>query len=349
MSESIENTILSQDARRVIHEVRQLQAAGKKALRGRTGLDSAQRYAIRATAVSMAVAGLPPPIPQSELIRLLERFEEMARRQKIVVAAGVRPSILGLLATELWVNKHSLNISAGKLVAATVYHGAIGEKLHKEFPQFSDSPSLFRHATINYPADPEGFVRKTLTAIEEMSQEREFAEFLDTPGIFKQAAVRNPSDPRFFLITIQKTISEMKSEEEFSEFRDTPGFFKQAAISNLANPREYVRRLQDAIAEMKEMPEFYDFLNTPGIFRQAVIRNPKNPKDFLRKVKKQVLSISRDKEFIQFHDSPSVIQYAAMHNPSDPREFLRKKPKALWHAMLVKGREALSKSHSKRK
>ena len=323
-----------------LDNVRAKQAQSMQTLKGRSGLQLTQRIAIRAVATSMAIAGKPPKLAQAEMIRLLERFEEMARRQKMIVQAELRPALLGLLVTEFWVNKHALDSPAEKLIAATAYHGAIGIRLGEEFPQFQDTPGLLRHAVINYPADPGRFLRKTQDAIDSMASVPEFAEFRDTPGMYKQAAVRNPSDPSGFLRSVRRVMIQMRREPEFEEFRNMPSLFKQAAVSNPSDPREYMRKLQKNIAQLMKEDEFKNFLSTPGVFRQAVIRSPQNPQAFLRKVQQDIGALSSEEEFSEFHDKPSILQHAAIHNTSNPREFLRRKPKAIWHAMLVKKREA---------
>ena len=350
MQDSLRECDITKDkeARAFVEEVRLKQFASAQTLKGRSGLEPAQRLAIRATAVSYVVAGKPPQLTQSEMIRLLERFEEMARRQKFAINAGLRPAILGILLTELWVNKHALDSSVEKLIAATAYHGSVGLRLAKEFPQFSETPSLYRHAVMNYPSDPGSFIQKTQAAIEEMIREKEFEVFWDTPGLFRQAAIRNPSDPREFLRRVQNTMSAMAQEEEFAEFSNTPGIFKQAAISNPSDPREYVRKVQKEIREMREEEEFMDFHNTRGLFLQAVMRNPSDPRGFLRKIKKEISGIRQEEEFSEFHDKLHILQHAAVHNPSNPREFLRRSPKALWHAMLVKNLQSAKNVSRKR-
>jgi hypothetical protein len=329
----------SKEARAFIDEARRRQAGSGQTLKGRPGLESGQRFAIRAVAVSLVVVAGPLDITQHDMIRILERFEEMCRRQKLEVNAGLRPCILHALVTELWINRQSLDVPLEKLIAATVYHGAFGARLSREFPQFSDTPSLLRNAVVNYPSDPVGFLRKTQKVIDGMGREREFHEFWDTPGIFKQAAVRNPSDPRECLRTIQKTIGAMGDELEFEEFWDTPGIFKQAAISNPSDPREYLRKVQKTVAEMFREQEFAEFMDTPGIFKQAAVRNPQDPRGFMRRIRNTVAAIAKEGEFKEFADKPALLQHAALHNPSDPREFLRRDPKSAWHAMMVKGRK----------
>ncbi len=91
---------------------------------------------------------------------LAERFEEMCRRQKISVNPELRPSVVKLLAAELWVNHQALGIPAEELIGVTVQQGAVGPELQSEFDRFRDRPGVFTTAAIGYPSDPRSFLRK---------------------------------------------------------------------------------------------------------------------------------------------------------------------------------------------
>jgi len=348
MIDSLETENIACEAREFISELRGKQSKNTQTLRGRPGLPSQQRIAIRATSVSYVVAGTPPEIEQSHMIRLLERFEELARRHKMELDARLRPHILSLLVTEMWTNKHCLKMPPEKLIAATAYHGAIGVRLIQDFPRFAETPSIYKHAIMNYPAAPAKFLRKAQAMIDEISADVEFVELRETPGLFTQAVLRNPSNPRGFLISLKKAVAAMEQDDEFIAFRSTPGIFRHACLSNPSDPRAYIRNLKKTISEMREEEEFSGFRNTPGMFLQAAVRNPSNPRGFLRRIKTDVASMSEEKEFADFHDKPNILQYAAVHNPSDPRGFLRKSPESSWHALLVKSRKASGGAKGKR-
>jgi hypothetical protein len=257
-------------------------------MKGGRGLKEPQRFAIRAAVASCAVSthGMET-IPEIRT-GLLERFEEMCRRQRIQIPAEMRPAILDTLLTELWVNQQALKMPADKLVPVTAYSGAIAPKLIHEFTPFRDTPSLFKHAAVSHSGDPREFLRRMQRDIAAMAGEEEFALFRDIPSVFKHAAVGYPSDPRGFLRGVQKDIAAMAGEEEFTTFRDTPSLFTRAAVGYPSDPREFLRRVQKDIAAMAGEEEFAPFRDTPGLFKRAAVGNPSDPRTWLRSEAKKL-------------------------------------------------------------
>jgi hypothetical protein len=94
---------------------RRAQAKSSRSMKGKTGLTKEQRLAIAATAISYEIVPAPQHVELEIRILLLERFEEMCRRQCINVPAGKRHAILDALLAELRTNQEALNASAGKL------------------------------------------------------------------------------------------------------------------------------------------------------------------------------------------------------------------------------------------
>jgi len=128
---------------------------------------------------------------------LAGRFEEMCRRLGMTVDSELRPSVVKLLAAELWVNQKALDAPSKKLVSATLYQGAIGPELQKEFGRFA--PHAFRDAAIHYPMNSRGFLRKAERQIDELAADPEFERFHERPYEFVRAALTHPSDPKGFL------------------------------------------------------------------------------------------------------------------------------------------------------
>ena len=294
-------------------------------MRGRPGLKETQRLAINATATAFAVAEELLQVDLDTRVRLLERFEEMSRRQRIDVTSIMRPGILELLVTELWANQQALKTSAGDLVPVTAYCGAIGPKLSTEFPDFSDTPGIFKTAAVHYPSDPSGFLRRVQGTIAELAAGEEFVALRDAPGIFKYAAVNYPADPRSFLRGVKKIISELAADDEFAAFRDTPGIFKQAVMNNPANPRGFLRGVQDTIAALAADDEFAAFRDTPSIFKYAAVGNPTDPRAWLLGVQATIAALVTDDEFAALRHTLGIFTRAAVGYSSDPRSFLRSK------------------------
>jgi len=104
--------------------------------------------------------------------RLAERFEEMARRQGAMVDAELRPSIVKLLAAELWANQRALDIPGERLLSGTLHQGAIAPELLKEFPEHPRYVII--SAIENHPAGPREYIRRVGQEIEALSSEPEF-------------------------------------------------------------------------------------------------------------------------------------------------------------------------------
>ena len=64
---------------------------------------------------------------------------------------------INIVHTVLQLNEQALKFSPEKLISVTAYNGAVGSALPKEFPDFADTPGIFRHAAVRYPTNPRGF------------------------------------------------------------------------------------------------------------------------------------------------------------------------------------------------
>jgi hypothetical protein len=58
---------------------------------------------------------------------------------------------INIVHTVLQLNEQALKFSPEKLISVTAYNGAVGSALPKEFPDFADTPGIFRHAAVRYP------------------------------------------------------------------------------------------------------------------------------------------------------------------------------------------------------
>ena len=189
--------------------VRQRQAERGKTLSGRHWLPSEQIAAIENATQNGAFikavkesAGL-----DGRMNFLAEQFEEMCRRQGMVMDAELRASVLRLLAGELFINQSALKAPAEKLIPVTVSHGAIGPELEKEHPGFRGSDGGgFRHglnayiiAATCHATDPLGFLRDAEKAREALAKNPEFEKLRDTPGVFTTAVLCRPAHPGAWL------------------------------------------------------------------------------------------------------------------------------------------------------
>lgn len=203
MSVSSEDIELSrlQRAAEFIQRVRQSQAERGKTLSGRHWLPSEQTAAIEhATENGAFIKAVKESVDLNGRMNFLaEQFEEMCRRQGVVMDAELRPAVLRLLAGELFINQNSLKAPAEKLIAVTVSHGAIGPELEKEYPSFSRFPSAYVMAAKHRPSDPLGFLRDAEKTRDALAKNPEFEKLRDTPGVFTWAALSRPAHPGAWL------------------------------------------------------------------------------------------------------------------------------------------------------
>ena len=203
MSESSEDIELSrlQRAAEFMQAVRQRQAERGKTLSGRHWLASEQIAAIEhATENGAFIKAVKESVDLNGRMNFLaEQFEEMCRRQGMVMDAELRPAVLRLLAGELFVNQNALKAPAEKLIPVTVSHGAIGPELEKEYPAFRDAPSAYVMAATGHASDPRAFLRDAERTREALARNPEFEGLRDTPGVFTWAVLSRPAHPGAWL------------------------------------------------------------------------------------------------------------------------------------------------------
>ena len=227
-----------------MREIRQAQSGSGKTLSGPNYIEPEQQQAIaQAASISALVVAIKGATETDLSVNVLvERFEEMCRRHKVLIDAGLRPHIVKLLATELYVNHQALSVPAEKLVSFTLHQGAGGPELKQEFERFRHTPGVFVRAALNYPSDPHGFLRKVGRDIDALAGDPEFERFRDTPGVFATAAIDHPSDPHGFLRKGGRNIDALAGDPEFERFRDTPSVFATAALHNPSDPHGFLRK-----------------------------------------------------------------------------------------------------------
>ena len=233
--------------------VRGLAQGKRQSLSGRARLTPAQKDAIRQAAEGSGLANamrkcLNIDVP---VHALLERFEEMCRRQGAGVDADMRPYLVRLLSTELVANRQALGGNPEKLIPFTLGNGALGPALiaDAEFESLRETPGIFRRAAIGYPGPGKAkeFLRRVLRAIPELAADAEFESLRDTPGVFRHAAAdyTSPGKAKEFLRGVLRAIPELAADAEFESLRDTPGVFRVAAV-NYPGPgkaKEFLRSL----------------------------------------------------------------------------------------------------------
>ncbi len=224
-------------------EVREAQLHGGKSLRGRLRISTEQRQAIQVISISNPVIiGLREElnVDRKSVDSLYERFEEMCRRQKKPINKNMRPAILERLTLELWLNQKALNAPAVRLISATLYNGAIGWELMEQFPDFSDSPSLFVYVLENHPSAPVEFLTKVRGIVTELKNEDEFKDF--PPHTIKYAAVNKPQDPRAFLRKVRNAVAGILHEKEFRPLENMRSAVLRAAVTAPQKSRSVLRK-----------------------------------------------------------------------------------------------------------
>jgi hypothetical protein len=316
-------------ARVFMDAARRAQSERCISMQGSSGLREPQQLSIRAAASFSSLHGATAQLDVGlkERVHLLECFNKMCRRHHIEVPTDMLPTLLSEMLTELSTNQNTFRRSAASLVPVTAYCGAIGPQLYQEFPEFSDSPSIFKYAAVNNTSDPRGFLSLVRNIITELKTDNEFSFFRNTPSIFKYAAVNNTSDPRGFLRDVQRTLKELWDDEEFASIRGSSSIVMQVAMHNITNPRGFLRDVQKTIIELTTEDEFRCFRGSPWLFKYASVSYPSDPRRFLRNVKMTIADLAVDDEFSDYRKAAGMFKRAAVGYPSDPRWLLRTKQK----------------------
>ena len=145
-----------------IEDVRGAQALRGVPLRGGNYITDEQ---IDTIASSVEALGLPDVFNTASgatvLKKLLERFEEMCRRNDMTVPPELREDISSIFLEDIIANVVAFNSEKkpSKLIPLTLYHGStFAQALQEdEFAAFKDTPGIFKYAAVNYPRDPRGF------------------------------------------------------------------------------------------------------------------------------------------------------------------------------------------------
>ena len=123
MAEIKDDILLAQLRRAsdLIEEVRLAQRECGKTLGGHNHILAEQQQAITSAAdCSGLVLAIREVIDADATVHaLFERFEEMCRRRKVFIGADLRPSLLKILAAELFANYHELNASAEQMLSVS--------------------------------------------------------------------------------------------------------------------------------------------------------------------------------------------------------------------------------------
>jgi len=194
-----------QRASAFMHEVRLAQAGTPTRFSGRNRLYPEQTRAITQAMESSALVAAVKAAAQIDLPvnRLAERFEEMCRRQGMTMDAELRPSVVKLLAAELWVNQIALGVRAEKIMSATLHQGAVAPELLKEFPE---NPAYVITCALEHaPAASGAFLRRTREEIASISSDPEFQILTSNrPSEIMQTVIHHPSDARNRLLRAQE-------------------------------------------------------------------------------------------------------------------------------------------------
>jgi hypothetical protein len=149
---------------------------------------------------------------------LAERFEEMCRRQGTAVDVELRPSVVKLLALELWINNIALGEpGAEQLLAVTMRQGAIAPELLREFAEYPRY--MVTTAMRGWASEPRDMLLRANKEIMLLSAEPEFQRV--APSILRHHAINSPLDVRARLRKLAENHSE--GEEKHRPQTDEPG------------------------------------------------------------------------------------------------------------------------------
>ncbi len=193
-----------------MREIRLAQAERGRKFIGVNRISEYQKRAITQAVDKSALVAAVKASAQIDLPvnRLAERFEEMCRRQGSMVSEELRPSIVKLLATELWVNHKVLRVRAEKLLSATLHQGAVALELLRDFPEHP--AYLITCAMQGSPASSREFLRRIGEQIEALSSDPEFSLLAkNRPSEFAHTIAHSPLDARVKLREVQE---ELKKE-----------------------------------------------------------------------------------------------------------------------------------------
>ncbi len=175
-------------------------------LKGKHHLSPAQRTAVHASVAALDLEGFENRnLGSRAMHQVLERFEELCRRNALQVPDYTREGIAKIFLRDLLANAQAFfsRDKPSQMVSATLYNGDLAS-LYSE-AEFSAMPSLygkriFKHALKQNPENPRDFLRRIPVLIAELKAQDRFAPFLEsTPGIFNNAAISRPDYAEIYL------------------------------------------------------------------------------------------------------------------------------------------------------
>jgi hypothetical protein len=180
-----------------MREVRLAQAGSDKKFIGRNRLSPEQQQAITQAIQDSSLVAAVKESAQLDLVvnRLAERFEEMARRHGMTTDGDLRPSVVKLLATELWVNQRALGVRSERMLSATLHQGAIAPELLEEFPR--QGAYVITTALEHAPNAPREFIRRAEENVAALAADPEFQLLAkNRPSELMEVALHHVSDMR---------------------------------------------------------------------------------------------------------------------------------------------------------
>lgn len=186
-------------ARAFLTAARSRQQACGNVVRGvshRTG--EVREQARQAQVTGEALGPLPPlygeRLPGRRRRALYDRFAELCRRHDLTIPRELAPWVYRLLAEELAENADRLRVRPATLVSATLHTGRLGPVIDA-YPEYHDTPYVFRAAVRNQPVCPARFLDRVREALAAMTADPRAAAFRDNPRLLRRVAVFYPGDP----------------------------------------------------------------------------------------------------------------------------------------------------------
>lgn len=237
-----------------VNAIRHAQKESGKPLRGATFLRSGKLAAIQIAAQELVGTLSDKSITEEHASYMMQRFEEMCRRQKHSFDERWRQDILKLLSSELMINYYALNLPIQKLIPVTIYHGGIAPQLLHEFPAFKNSPGIFNYAVYKHPTEPRKFLQEVSTQIDKLKKDPEFIEFLNYDWVFRYAATNSPRDASGFLRGIQRSMEEIATKPEFTELAQNKPLIMQTIIGHPNEPEKFLQKFLRAETQKSKGP-----------------------------------------------------------------------------------------------
>lgn len=192
-------------ARQFMADARSIQLSCGKVVRGMSyRTEQIRDQANGAQEAGEALGALPElsgeRMPRKRRRILYDRFVELCRRRQITIPPELAPWVYRHLAEELAENTHRLRLRPATLTSATLHVGRLSPVIDA-YPEFHDTPYVFRTAVRNQPVNPGKFLERVRETIAALQSDPRAQAVRDNPRLLRRIAVLHPTDPVGSLLT----------------------------------------------------------------------------------------------------------------------------------------------------